>query len=232
MRHNRFYIENNLTGSTINLVDPVLLNQLRNVLKLKTGDHISVFNGDGNELEVEIKNLKKTEVELSVLEKIKKGKRKNSVNLYLAILKKENFELAVQKAVESGVTKIIPIITERTIKLGLKIDRLQLIIKEAVEQSGQVYLPKLSEPLTFSQAINQAQNSEALNIFFDIEKRNDQISDNEEINLFVGPEGGWGDEEKSMARQAGFCFYQLGQSILRAETAVIIGSWLAVNKKL
>ena len=152
MRQNRFYSQEDLGDKDLEITDPLILNQLRKVLRSKPGDEISLFDGRGLELRAKIIEFNKNSVRLSVLERELREKEEPEVCLYLALLKKENFELAVQKAVEAGVNKIIPLVTERTIKFGLKTERLSLIIKEATEQSGRAFLPDLSEPVNFSVA--------------------------------------------------------------------------------
>ncbi len=236
MRQNRFYWGEEINGHTFNLKDQDILSQLKNVLRAQIGDIIFLFDGRGEEIKVEIKNFKKAEVELNVLSREKKFETGPKVCLYLAILKKENFELAVQKAVESGVSNIIPLITERTIKLGLKFERLQLIIKEAAEQSGRATIPLLGAVLNFANAVDQAGASGVPTIFCDLEESS-SVSPKlpllrDEVNLFVGPEGGWSINEQKLAKLASFTFYSLGDYTLRAETAATIATWLAINKKL
>lgn len=236
MRQNRFYWSEEISGPSFNLKDRDILAQLKNVLRAKIGDTIFLFNGRGEEVKAEIRNFKKDEVELKILGQEKRPEISPEVCLYLAILKKENFELAVQKAVESGVGKIAPVITERTIKLGLKPERLHLIIKEAAEQSGRTIIPELGSIINFIDAVDQANSSGAPTIFCDLEE-SPSVSPKlpsalDQINLFVGPEGGWSSNEQNLARTAGFIFYSLGDYVLRAETSATIVTWLAINKKL
>ena len=147
------------------------------------------------------------------------------------VLKKENFEWAVQKAVEVGVKEITPIITARTVKLGLNKDRLKKIIKEAAEQSGRGILPKLNEAIIFDEAIKSAKEND-LNLFFNIGGKNVQhsMSNISKIGIFIGPEGGWDEEEIKKAQSSnGFTIVGLGKTILRAETAAVIASYQTVN---
>jgi 16S rRNA (uracil1498-N3)-methyltransferase len=234
MRQNRFYLEGKFEGDILELTDLPIINQIKNVLRLKEGDFFSLFNGSGVELKVKIKSIRSRAVEVSIVGREKREESSPEVCLYLAILKKENFELAVQKAVEAGVTQIIPIITERTIKLGLKIGRLKIIIKEASEQSGRFFIPSLKEAITFSEAISQADCSDCLSIFCDFQEKNKNIDAKakKKINIFVGPEGGWSTNEQELAQLKGLLPYSLGEYVLRAETAAIVTTWLAVNKKL
>lgn len=235
MRQNRFYLKGGIPDlSSAELADRVIINQIKNVLRLKVGETFFIFDGEGKELQVKIKYFLKEKIKVEVISQEVKEKSPVEVCLYLAILKKENFELAVQKAVESGASKIIPLITERTIKLGLKEERLNIIIKEAVEQSGQSFLPELASVINFSEALSQAKSLGDLNIFCDLDQESSKkfSQTSGRVNIFVGPEGGWSKAERELAKRAKLIFYSLGDSVLRAETGAIIATWLAVNKKL
>ena len=108
-----------------------LLNQFRSVLKLKVGEKIILCDGKINEGVAEIKAYGKDYIEVEIQEvSVNKNEPVREVILYCSILKRENFELVVQKATEVGIKEIIPIITERTVKLDIRKDRLEKIIKE------------------------------------------------------------------------------------------------------
>lgn len=153
------------------------------------------------------------------------------VILYCSILKRENFELAVQKAVEAGASEIAPIICERTVKTGLKYDRLRKIIKEAAEQSGRGKVPVLREAMDLKEAIVAAAENK-VNFLFDHSGDNFVLSDSTKLSpasrvgVFIGPEGGWSDFELDLARQRGFKIASLGKLTLRAETAAIVATYL------
>jgi 16S rRNA (uracil1498-N3)-methyltransferase len=154
------------------------------------------------------------------------------VILYCAVLKRENFELVVQKAVEIGVAEIVPIVTERTVKTNLNLSRLEKIIKEAVEQSGRGVLPKISAPQNFSDTLKAVKGND-INWFCAI--GSDSMSTKldssvKTIGVLVGPEGGWTAHEIEQAKMAGLDFVGLGRTVLRAETAAIVATFLAVNK--
>lgn len=239
MRQNRFYLEEEFSGQFLTLIDQPIVRQIKNVLRLKVGETFFLFNNQGWEVKVRIKDSRSRSLDLLIVEKKKRKESTPEVSLYLAILKKENFELAVQKAVESGVKKIIPLVTERTVKLGLKAERLKLIIKEASEQSGRFLLPELGEMVTFSAIVDSLEIKKSLNLFCDLpeEQENQSTSsclssDSRPINIFVGPEGGWSPYEQALAKDRVFRFFSLGSYVLRAETAAIVASWLAVNKKI
>jgi 16S rRNA (uracil1498-N3)-methyltransferase len=232
MKIHRFIGKFDLSQKEITLKDPENTRQVRDVLKLKTGEQMILCDGAGLEALVKIVDISKKEI-ICVVENIEKHKdTERSVHLYLAILKKENFELAVQKAVECGATSITPIITERTIKTGLNTERLEKIIKEASEQSGRNFLPHLSPTLNFKDAIKQ-ENSDTEKIIFHTsqnEAENETQIKAKNINLFIGPEGGFTDAEVSLAKESGARVSSLGPLTLRAETAAIVATFTAVNK--
>lgn len=232
MRLNRFIGKFDLSKNELSIGDGNFINQAKNVLRLGVGDKIIICDGKSNEAVAEIVNLNKEFAELKILESYKnKNETEKYIALYCPILKKENFELAVQKAVEIGVKEITPIITTRTVKLGLNFERLNKIIKEASEQSGRGVLPKLNEAVDFEKAVSSAKNKNEVNLFFNIggSPLGNSMPKFKKIGIFVGPEGGWAEEEIKIAQFAGFAFAGLGKTILRAETATITASYLAVN---
>jgi len=216
----------------ITVDDNVFFNQAKNVLRFEAGDKLILCDSEKNEAMTQIISYSKNSVNLEILE-IRKNENepKNYVILYCPILKKENFELVVQKAVEVGVKEITPIITKRTVKLGLNYERLNKIIKEAAEQSGRGILPKINEVLSFEKAMEKAKSENDLNLFFNIGETplGHPMSKWGKIGIFVGPEGGWDDEEAQIAKDADLTFASLGKLTLRAETAAIVASYMACN---
>ena len=231
MKLHRFIGNFDLSKKEMSINDTDFINQAKNVLRLKIGDKLILCDGNLKEAVAEIVNLNKEFAELKILETYKnKNEPEKNVILYCSILKKENFELAVQKAVEVGVKEIVPIITTRTVKLGLNKDRLEKIIKEAAEQSGRGFLPVLGEPINFDEALKSAKEN-GLNLFFQAgyPPLGHSMSKFEKIGIFVGPEGGWTEGEIKIAQSNGFTIVGLGKTILRAETAAAIASYLTVN---
>lgn len=206
--------------------DNELAHQVKEVLRLSPGEEIILSDGKGREARAEIISYDKRAVEVKILEaREEASESKTKVVLYLAILKKENFELAVQKCVEVGVFKIVPLITKRTVKLGIKRDRLEKIIKEAAEQSGRSVLPELGNELEFKDALKVAKQND-MNFFFALSAKPLDIKkelSGKTIGVFIGPEGGWDEFEAESAKAARFILAGLGKLTLRAETAAIIG---------
>ncbi|MCX6717846.1 MAG: 16S rRNA (uracil(1498)-N(3))-methyltransferase [Candidatus Taylorbacteria bacterium] len=162
MRLHRFYINKNIEiGKEIRIDDSEFLNQWGRVFRLKSGDKIILFNGNGFEYEAHFKILSKKEAVLIIDKENDPCLSASSphesaspeVHLFQSVIKKDNFELIVQKCTEIGVSAFHPIISERSEKKDLNIERLVKIAKEASEQSGKVKLPKIFEPESLEKAI-------------------------------------------------------------------------------
>ncbi|MDD3647037.1 MAG: RsmE family RNA methyltransferase [Candidatus Dojkabacteria bacterium] len=229
MKIHRFIIDTDLKSLKINIKERTITDQIRKVLRMKTGEKIKLSNGRGKEVLAEIVEINSRSIDVCVLEgPYELPQNKNEVNLYGAILKRSNFELVVQKATEVGVTRIIPIVTNRTVKLNLNLQRLSSIAREAAEQSGRGYVPEISGIVSLEGAAKLAgQNS--FNMIFDESGRglayNQQLTANREqkpdtervkIGIWVGPEGGWTEEELNLARKNDFRLVSLGNFTMRA----------------
>lgn len=233
MRLNRFFGNFDLKVETIRSSDEDLINQLKNVLRLNNGDEIILCDGKLNEASCVIESIGRNEVVFRVI-KVWQNKKELSkdIILYCSVLKRENFELVIQKAVELGVKEIVPIISKRTVKLGLREDRAQKIIKEAAEQSGRGILPVLSQEMPFGEAVTAAEAND-INLFFEPGGKSfEELNLNPKtlrqaqgrIGIFIGPEGGWHPEELSLVSSLdtqNFKVLGLSPFTLRAETAAI-----------
>jgi len=227
----RFIGKFDLSSEQGTITDEKIVKQIFLVLKLKIGEEIKLSDGHGNEVLVQIVKINKNVVNFKLISRSKNQEKKNHSILYCAVLKKENFEFVVQKATEVGIDKIVPIITRHTVKLGLKMNRLQKIAQEASEQCGRSTMPIVAYPVEFHEALQLAEEND-LNLFFDMD--GDQnlvgIKDVKNISIFIGPEGGWDEEEvKFIAKNNKFKIASLGDLTLRAETAAIIASYRVSN---
>lgn len=224
----RFIGQFDLTGDTIEITEESLVKQIRGVLRLEPGEQIILCDGTGDEALVTLTAVEKMSVMADIIKRgVSKSEPERKVTLYLAVLKKENFEVAVQKAVECGVSHIVPIITERTVKMGLNMERMQKIIIEASEQSGRGIVPELSAVTSFETAIANADAEEK--VFFDPTGENyESESRATTIAIFIGPEGGFTEEEIALAKGNDFSIASLGPLILRGETGAIVATYRAV----
>ncbi len=223
MRLHRFITDCDLAQSLVTITDAATLHQWQKVLRLKTGDRVILCDGKSMECEATIESLEAKHGRLT-LENVHDvlTEPARHVTLYCSVLKRENFEWVVQKCTELGVKEIVPIIAERTVKTGLKMERLRVIAKEAAEQSGRGIIPEISEPMDFDVALKEAKKN-ALNIFFHTatEKNKAQGTMNT-IGLWIGPEGGWSEKEVQLAQEHDFQMSSLGKLVLRAETAAVV----------
>lgn len=230
MKIHRFIGSFNLQPGIFLLKDEDITRQINKVLRLKQGEKIILCDGKGNEAQAKIISIQKNQIKLQLNALTLLKPSRVQITLYCAALKRENFDWVVQKSTEVGVTTIIPILTERTVKQNLNLARLEKIAKEAAEQSGRSFVTEVRSPLALSEAFNQAKNNQ-LNLIFELGALplSNQKVDHQTIGIFIGPEGGWTETEIQTAQKSGIQIAGLGKLTLRAETAAIVASYLACN---
>ncbi|HEV2884319.1 MAG TPA: 16S rRNA (uracil(1498)-N(3))-methyltransferase [Pyrinomonadaceae bacterium] len=211
---------------------------LREVLRLRVGDSVFVFNGQGKEFQCEIEESRRESARLKVVSEVIPTKPESPLALTLAIalLKGEKFDLAVQKATELGVTRIVPVTTKLAdVRLRDEGDadkrgaRWQRIAVEAAKQSGRAVVPPVDRPVAFSSLLSSSSCAEGDACLLFSERGGENLSETmnklppgrSRLTAVVGSEGGWTDEEIATARAAGWHIVTLGGRTLRAETAAI-----------
>lgn len=244
MRLHRFYVSHNFNLNEATTIDsPDLVHQLRRVFRLGVGDRVIFFTGTGIDFECKIYGFGEEN-------KIGGARRDASVHvtpvsqnasaffpareiiLYASLVKKDTFEWIVQKATELGVTKIVPILAERSEKKDINVDRLQKIVVEASEQCGRGDVPRVHIVHTMYDIFSSVEISFAENLVFhtsaaQIDRAN-LSKKNKPVNVFIGPEGGWSEKEIEMFHKAGATVVSLGPQILRAETAAVAALSLVI----
>lgn len=227
MRRHRFIGNFDFSSSQIKISNPEMVYQWRRVLRLTPADEVILV--DQNSLQEAVAKIISFLPDSVVVEIVSTKhldtESDKQINLYCAVLKKENFELVVQKATECGVTKIIPLITERTVKQNIKLERLQKIATEACEQSGRGQVPIIEEVQNFN-LLDMPGDSHSV-YFFSTEAEAGSATfpeDLNEVNIFIGPEGGWTEQEIAQAKAKKWHIVSLGSRILRAETAAIVAT--------
>lgn len=230
MRLHRFYITDPLEGKSVVVTNRDLIHQWRKVFRYNVGSQVIVFNGSGVECHCAIMKMSPSEAELSVLTTKEIAAPTKNIWLCLSLIKKDNFELVVQKAVELGVSHVVPIVAERSEKKNIHTERLNKIIVEATEQSGRGELLTVHDVTTLEHLFEKGSLPQE-KIFFhpgypEIKKYLSSDTGQYSVAYFVGPEGGWSEKEIEVFKKYNMNGFSLGTRILRAETAAITGAVL------
>lgn len=221
-------------GREITLTHQSFVHQVGTVLKLHTGENIIVFCGDTKEYVSSIVSIdRKTGVTIRIQE-MHDNTSAPSKNLYLffTLLKKDNTDWVLQKGTELGVSHFIPVISARTERKDINMERSNKILIEATEQSGRPIPPVLHDimklkdvfldtNLTFP--LYGCDGSYGNSSLVDETAKNNSQS----LGVIIGPEGGWTEDEIDMFREKGVKLCTLGTTTLRAETAAIVAITLA-----
>ena len=222
----RLYHPNSIVENSTNLLSKEHTHYVANVMRLKRGSIINFFNIEG-EWESEIVFLDKERVEVKFLKKVKEkdSQKKNKIELAICLVKKNPMEIILQKATELGVSKIIPIISERTEVKELNYDRAKKIVIEATEQSNQMFPPKISEVVKLKDFLKNLDKTTKL-LFADVNSKDNLISEDfvdfKSLSILIGPEGDFSPSERqSILSFSQVAPFTISKNILRSDTAVI-----------
>lgn len=203
------------------------LHYLQNVMRLKEGRQLRVFNETDGEFIAKINNFTKKEVVIDIIKLNKKPKKEVPLTLLISIIKPDKLFDAVNMAVQIGVTEIVPIISERSQSKIVNLERLAKIIIEAAEQSERLSIPKYNSPVDLEKFISSS-NYEMIIYANESETNQNQMlkikTFPNNLAYLVGPEGGFSEPELEVLKNSiKTCSVSLGSNILRAETAVAVG---------
>lgn len=228
MRISRLYIPNTLNAHSPFNLEGESAHYLKTVLRLKTDAQLTVFNGEGGEYPAVITALYKEGLQLRLGEfNPRESESPLHTRLGLGISRGERMDLAIQKAVELGVTELTPLITERcVVRLddNRKLQRVQhwrKVVQNACEQCGRNRIPKVGEPVKLEDWIPQ---QTGLRLILDPNGAQELAHlpiPNTSVCLLSGPEGGFAPAERESALTAGFLGIRLGPRVLRTETAAL-----------
>lgn len=240
----QFFVEPNQINATDNsvIITGSDVNHIRNVLRMKIGEELAVSNGvDGKEyrcgivafeedcVRCELRFVKEDGVELPA-----------KVYLFQGLPKADKMELIIQKAVELGVYEVVPVAAKRCVvklddkKAKSKIARWQGIAEAAAKQSKRGIIPKVSEVMTFGEAVQFVKDMDVKLIPYELAEGMDKTKEiigalkpGQSIAIFIGPEGGFEEAEVAKALEHGIEPITLGKRILRTETAgFTVLSWI------
>ena len=227
MKIHRFFISEPLPlAGEFTVTDANLLNQWRNVLRMKEGVEILAFDGGGDEVRCVLRALEKKSAILTVVKREKGLMPLRDITLFVALIKRDNFELVLEKATELGVSRIVPVETARSEKKSFNRERSEKILCEAAEQSGRATVPVLADIIDIKNvphaglAVFDPRGKISARLYF-----NTHMDD--PVGLLVGPEGGFTDDEIALFKDQNIPTVTTGSTILRAETAVIAALVLA-----
>ncbi|WNC73237.1 16S rRNA (uracil(1498)-N(3))-methyltransferase [Thalassotalea psychrophila] len=215
-------------GSTIALSDDAFGHVVR-VLRLKAGDEVTFFNGDGHDYQAELSEVSKKQGNANIIGKVAR-KNESPLNIHLGqgISRGDRMDFTLQKSVELGVNTITPLFTERCgVKLNAerlekKRQQWQKIVISACEQSGRAVVPQVLAPVSLSEWLGQATQALKINLHPRAEHSIMALPMSaSRVRLLIGPEGGLTDEEIEQASNANYTEVLLGPRVLRTETAAL-----------
>lgn len=199
-------------------------------LRMKKGEELTLCSPSGTVHKCVVTDISDSTVEVDVISgEISKAEPDVKVTLYQALPKGDKMEMIIQKAVEIGVTAIVPVISERCVSrpdkkaLSKKIVRWQKIAKQASMQSGRGIVPKVEECISFKEAVNTAKGEKI--IFYELGGESVKTilkNKPKEISIFIGSEGGFSSDEVENVISENGKKATLGKRILRAETAPLV----------
>lgn len=231
----RFFVSpESVSGDTISVSEGDY-NHIRNVLRMRVGDSLTVCDGQGWDYACAIEDFDNGVCHLHINERIPSAvELPVEITLYQGFPKKDKMELILQKSVELGAVRIVPVLCERTIvkledpkKEQRKTERFRAIAESAAKQCGRGILPEVTEPMRFAEAVGDAK-ARGCCILLPYEnaigmkatkEAFDEAMKVRRIAVFIGPEGGFARDEVELAEKAGARTISLGRRILRTETA-------------
>ena len=203
------------------------------VLRLTTGAHLTLCDGEGTDYEAEIASVEKDKIVLSLFgKKASDTEPEVKVTLFQGLPKASKMEYIIQKCTELGIADIVPVMTKRTVvKLEnaqaekKKLERWNKIAQEAVKQCGRGKIPKVHEVMDISGVLECASDFDLLLLAYEEEKETSlasvlrSVKGAKRVGILIGPEGGFAPEEVEKLKTAGAKSVTLGKRILRTETA-------------
>ena len=225
----RVYLDAPLAEGQAVSFDRAQANYLLNVLRLKHGDALLLFNGRDGEWQARLAGTGRRALTAVIGERMREQPRPSDLHFLFAPLKHARLDYLVQKAVEMGAARLQPVITRHTQVARVNLDRMRANVIEAAQQCGILTLPEVAEPVTFKAAIGPADTGRLL-VFCDEDAEvKDPVAAlaaaalaGLPLAVLIGPEGGFAEEERdSLLKRPNVVRIALGPRILRADTAAV-----------
>ena len=224
MSNIRLFHPENIIENTTSLLSKEHTHYVVNVMRMKRGSNINFFNKDGEWLS-EIVFLDRDRVDVKFLNKLKEPSKNSNIELAVCLVKKSPMETILQKATELGVSKIIPIVSERTEVKELNFERANRIVVEATEQSNQLIPPQISEITKLKDFLKDLSGSSKL-LFADVNSKDklkaEALKEAKTLSVLIGPEGDFSPSERELIlSNSNAVPFTISRNILRSDTAVI-----------
>ena len=224
MSNIRLFHPENITENTTGLLSKEHAHYVVNVMRLKRGSNINFFNKNGEWLS-EIVFLDRDRVEVKFLNKLKEPTKNSNIELAICLVKKSPMDTILQKVTELGVSKIIPIVSERTEVKELNFERANRIVVEATEQSNQLIPPQISEITKLKDFLKDLSGSSKL-LFADVNSKDklkaEAFKEAKTLSVLIGPEGDFSPSERELIlSNSNAVPFTISRNILRSDTAVI-----------
>jgi 16S rRNA (uracil1498-N3)-methyltransferase len=245
MKHRFFMSPESIAQDRVSF-DAAHAHQLRNVLRMRPGEHVIVLDNSGREYDVELTDIGRDFAAGRVCAQwVACTEPSLSLTLYQSSIKGDRFEWVLQKGTELGVAAFVPMFSKRSVltnaeRMEKKRPRWERIIREAAEQSHRGRLPVLAPPLPFTQACQESVLCHDLSLILWTGATGTEASlpgvlhslahRPKSIALLVGPEGGFDPEEVTLAQRQGIQAVTLGPRILRAETAGMASATIVMSE--
>jgi len=222
----RLYFSGKIQSDLTSHLTKDQMHYVKDVMRLKTGDRLSVFNTQG-EWNAIIETYEKNGARIKILKKVRD--RGNETNVWLAFspIKQNPLNFLIQKGTELGIQKFIPILSERTIVKGINVERIKKIIVEASEQSNRISIPEIENLEPLKNFLYKFPKNGYL-IFCDINCKKSNLKDiltkkiQGPVCVLIGPEGDFSESERQLiTERKGIISLSLANNILKAETAAI-----------
>mgnify|MGYP000571692913 FL=1 len=225
----RIYLDKKLNLDLDLILEKEDAHYLKNVMRLREGDNVFLFNSKDGEFKGEIISSDKKNTKVKLISKIENINKPGNISLIFSLIKSSKLDYLIQKCTEVGVKSFSPIISEKSVAKNLNIQRIERIIKESCEQSNQLYVPAIHAVEKLEKKLKSLDKNSIV-FFADINSSNKKIEEvlknnkNREFYLLVGPEGDFSLKERDLLKGMSNCIpISLGQNILRSETAAVVG---------
>ena len=224
MSNVRLFHPENIIENTTGLLSKEHTHYVANVMRLKRGSNLNFFNKDGEWLS-EIIFLDRDRIEVKFLNKVKESSKLSNIELAICLVKKSPMEIILQKATELGVSKIIPIVSERTEVKEINFERANKIVVEATEQSNQLTPPQITEVTKLKDFLKNLDSSSKL-LFADVNSKDNLkskvLKEAKTLSVLIGPEGDFSPSERELILgTSNITPFTISKNILRSDTAVI-----------